>query len=177
MRVAGVVRNRWPACPGMGGRNQSEWVAGFLRNRRPESSGIRIFLFANAVHADEPYVPKEKEELYGIWVNEKYDGKPINSMWYYNSDGTWASYIETTGERIWAGPYSITEKWTDGEESLWYKIKWEDTLNGSAGYGLLKISDSGETLEAAYSMGDYPVKIDPNKSFYQYGGIHYRKKS
>jgi len=26
----------------MGGRNQSEWVAGFARNRRPESSGICI---------------------------------------------------------------------------------------------------------------------------------------
>ena len=138
---------------------------------------ISLILFTDAVQADGPYEPKEKEELYGIWVNEKYNGKPINSMWHYNSDGTWASYIETTGEPIYGGRYSITGKMTDAEESLWYKIKCENKSDGVIVYGLLKISNSGETLEAAYSMGDYPAKIDPSKSFWQYGGIHYRKKS
>ena len=38
-----MLRNRWPACSGIGGRNQSESVAGFVRNRRPESSGICTF--------------------------------------------------------------------------------------------------------------------------------------
>ena len=36
-----MLRNRWPTSSGISGRNQSEWVAGFDRNRRPESSGIR----------------------------------------------------------------------------------------------------------------------------------------
>jgi ketosteroid isomerase-like protein len=137
---------------------------------------ISLFLLANIVQADEPYVPKEKEELYSIWANEEYDGKFVNSKWDYNSDGTWASYQDTSGEPIWAGQYSITEKRTDAEENIWYKIKWINKYNGASGYGLLKISDSGQTLEAAYSMGDYPAKIDSNKSFWEYGGIHYSKK-
>lgn len=138
---------------------------------------VSLFLFVNFVQAEEHYVPKEKEELYGIWANEEYDGNYVNSRWDYNSDDTWASYVNTTGEPVWAGQYSITEKWTDAEENVWYKIKWENKFNGGSGFGLLKISDSGETIEAAYSIGDYPTKIDPNKSFWQYGGIHYRKKS
>ena len=32
MRVAGIVRNRWPACPGMGGRLRPESPAGIERN-------------------------------------------------------------------------------------------------------------------------------------------------
>ena len=32
---------RWPESSGMGGRNQSEWVAGFVRNQWPDCSGIR----------------------------------------------------------------------------------------------------------------------------------------
>ncbi|CAB1074784.1 hypothetical protein D1AOALGA4SA_2603, partial [Olavius algarvensis Delta 1 endosymbiont] len=35
----------WTACPGMGGRNQSEWVDGFARNCRPESRGIRTLVW------------------------------------------------------------------------------------------------------------------------------------
>ena len=30
--VAGMLRNGWPDCSGMGGRNGSEWVAGMRRN-------------------------------------------------------------------------------------------------------------------------------------------------
>ena len=135
---------------------------------------VSLFLFANAVQANEPYVPKDKEELYGTWVNKEYANKYINSKWDFNSDGTWASYRDTVGEPIWAGQYSITEKWTDAEGNIWYKIKWHNKWSGGSGFGLIKISDSGETMEAAYEEGDYPVKIDPTKSFWQYGGIHYK---
>lgn len=43
--VAGFGRNRRPTSVGISGRNESEWVAGLLRNQWPESSGIcNIFL-------------------------------------------------------------------------------------------------------------------------------------
>ena len=32
----------WPECSGMGGRNESEQVAGINRNQWPECVGIRI---------------------------------------------------------------------------------------------------------------------------------------
>ena len=137
---------------------------------------VSLFLFANFVQAEEPYVPKEKEELYGTWANKEYDGKYVNSKWIYTPDGTWASHRETSGSPVWEGQYSITAKWTDAADNVWYKITWKNKYSGGSGYALLKISDSGETLETAISTGDYPVKIDPNKPFWQYGGIHYRQK-
>lgn len=136
---------------------------------------VSLFLFANFVQADEPYVSKENEELYGIWVNKEYDGNYVHSKWNFNSDGTYASYRDTIGDPVKAGQYSITGKWTDDKDNVWYKITWINKNSGINGFGLLKISNSGETLEAAYSLGDYPEKIDPNRTFWQYGGIHYRQ--
>ncbi len=35
-----MLRNGWPDCPGMGGRNQSEWVAGMGRNTHKMDKGL-----------------------------------------------------------------------------------------------------------------------------------------
>jgi hypothetical protein len=136
---------------------------------------VSLIIFVSFAHSEEPYVPKENEELYGIWVNQEYNTTTVHARWDWNSDGTWASYPKTTGEPNWEGPYSITEKWTDAEGNVWYKVKWEDKWLALKGFGLIKISDSGNTIEANYSYGDYPAKIDPNQGFWEYAGIHYRK--
>ena len=138
---------------------------------------VSLFLYVSFAHSEEPYVPKENEEIYGIWVNEEYDATSAHARWDWNSDGTWASYSQTTNVPAWEGKYSITEKWTDVEGNVWYKVKWEDMHTGYDGFGLCKISDSGNTIEQSFSTDDYPAKIDPNKPFSAYAGIHYRKQS
>ncbi len=136
---------------------------------------VSLFLFVSFAHSEESYVPKENEQIYGIWVNEEYNATKVYARWDWNSDGTWAGYPKTTGEPNQEGPYSITEKWTDAEGNVWYKVKWKNKWIGNTGFGLLKISDSGATIEASYLYTDYPAKIDPNKPFSEYAGIHHRK--
>jgi hypothetical protein len=131
--------------------------------------GIQVFGEALA------YVPKENEELYGTWVNEEYNSSTAHARWDYNSDGTWASYSWVPAEPTWKGKYSITGKWTDKSGDVWYKITWVNEGWGTSGYGLIRIGDSGSTMESAYHMNEYPTKIDSTQSFWQYGGIHYRK--
>ena len=38
--MAGILRNRWPECVGIPGRNRSESMAGMRRNGWPDSIGI-----------------------------------------------------------------------------------------------------------------------------------------
>ena len=73
-----MLRNRWPASSGIGRQNQSEWVAGFARNRRPESSGIRSKQISKRIpstrrQAGDPIYENKWSFNYGLeWkINEQ----------------------------------------------------------------------------------------------------------
>jgi hypothetical protein len=141
---------------------------------------VSLLVFTGNLLAEEKaYEPKENEEIYGTWVNEKYDdlqtGEGKHARWDYNSDGTWATYYKSDGENpIWEGTYVIAAKWTN-KDGVCYKIThWNETSRVDC-YGLTCISDSGSTIEAAHSLQTHPEKIDRDLSFYRYIGIHYRK--
>ena len=72
--------------------------------------GVIVFWKSQVFGEESAYVPKKNEELYGTWVNEEYNSMIINARWDWGSDGTWASYPNTSGEPNWKGKYSITEK-------------------------------------------------------------------
>lgn len=137
--------------------------------------GVIVFWKIQVFGEKLVYVPKENEELYGTWVNEEYNSMIINARWDWKSDGNWASYPNTTGEPNWKGKYSITEKWTDDSGAVWYKMTWKNEIYGKSGYGLIRIGDSGLTMETAFSFSAYPTKIDSTTSLWGYGGIYYRK--
>ncbi|CAB1075169.1 Mobile element protein, partial [Olavius algarvensis Delta 1 endosymbiont] len=72
----------WTACPGMGGRNQSEWVDGFARNCRPESRGIRI---NNQVSLSLVYYPpyhSKYNPIERVWaiLENHWRGEVLNSV-------------------------------------------------------------------------------------------------
>jgi hypothetical protein len=129
-----------------------------------------IVIFIPAVQAGD-----SNEKIYGIWVNKENEETQGHPRWDYNSDGTWSSYLEIEDEPIWKGKYTITEKWTDSKKNVWYKIKWKNTITSYSGFGLIKISDSGNTFEHQFALDDYPSKIDPNEGFWKYSGILKRK--
>ena len=64
----------------------------------------------------------------------------------------------------------ITDKWTDSEGNIWYKVMW--VMFDQKGYELDKISNSGKTREYVYSYSKYPTKIDPENATYH---IYHRK--
>jgi hypothetical protein len=136
---------------------------------------ILISLFVIVISISAVQAGDANEKIYGIWVNKEYDMTGTYPRWDYNSDGTWASYVKIGDQPVWGGKYTITEKWTDSEKNVWYKIKWVNTMTAYEGFGLLKISDSGNTIEQQFAVGDYPSKIDPSKGFWEYAGIHRRK--
>ena len=138
---------------------------------------VSLVFFINFAYSEEPYVPKENEEYYGTWVNDEYDNVYTWTKWEIKPDGTWTSYSKVQSEYILVGKgtYTLTAKWKDDKGGIWYKMTNKNDILEVNGYGLLHISDSGSTMEAAYGRSDYPTKIDPKKSFPAYGGIHYKK--
>jgi len=57
------------------------------------------------------------------------------------------------------GEFVITNKWIDSKGNIWYTIIFKFYVQYN--YGLLKISNSGKTLEYAFG-NEYPKKIDPS---------------
>jgi hypothetical protein len=85
----------------------------------------------------------------------------------FNSDGTggsssWADSKEPT----YRTKILITGKWTDSEGNIMYKDHWVGDW-GEEGYSLLKISNSGNTLEYVFDSDKHPNKIDPKHSYYR----------
>lgn len=138
---------------------------------------VSLLLFLGIANSDESYVPTENEEYFGTWINKEYDNEPAWAKWVIKPDGTWKAYGKEDSEEYPSaeGPYTIAEKWTDDSGDVWYKISWTNLLMGYRGYGLIHISNSGSTMEAAYGRSDYPKVIDRTKSWWNYGGIHYKK--
>ncbi len=134
----------------------------------------------------------KKEELYGTWVNTDYDGveyltksaklifdpnpnafgenlksdigEPNGSIgWYYNTSDTKTGHEST---------FAIAKKWTDSEENVWYKINYYDYKFYTIDFLLVKMSNSGNTLEYMFCGLHSYDEIDPNS--YDYG-IFYRQ--
>ena len=141
---------------------------------------VTFLAFTGNVLAEEKaYVPKDNEEIYATWVNEKYyamqSGVQKHARWDFKSDGTWASYYKSDyAKPVWRGKYSIAEKWTD-KGDVWYKITFKNETFNINCYALIWISDSGSTMDSAHSLNTHPAKIDRAKPFIDYAGIHYRK--
>jgi hypothetical protein len=140
-----------------------------------------LAIFLGCTTAKTTKTDTEKEELYGSWVNKEFDGEKIyqtHSRWDFNSDETWASYVDISSKSPkWKGPYSITDKWLNNNGDVWYKMTWKNEISGTNGFGLILISNSGSTFEAAYSQSRYPEKINRDSVFWWYTGVLYRSKT
>ena len=118
-----------------------------------------------------------EEKLCGTWVNSDHDHKDKHAQWDFNPDGSFAFYSKLSSKSArWKGTYMISEKWTDNEGKMWFKIFWQDTIDRINGYGLICVDQSGNTMEAAHSSWYYPKKIDRKLPFWNYAGIHHRRK-
>lgn len=130
---------------------------------------VPFFLFG-----DQPYVPKENEEIYGTWVNTDNSGGYTEEQKIVIAPGGCKFYGMAAFE-IHSGNdmHTIVEKWVDSEGNIWYK-RHIDTSYGEW-IELDKISDNGTTLEYVISFitSRLPTKIDPNHKDYR---IYYRQK-
>ena len=111
-------------------------------------------------------------ELYGTWTNPDYNGMlggpPAKIV--INENGT-EQYYNNVSDTIPLATvdYAILDDWTDSG------IHWYKSLSDSGGtpmYTLIKLYDSGNTMESNSDLSTYPTTIDPSGSYY---GIFYRQ--
>ncbi len=108
------------------------------------------------------YISKDYE-IYGTWANPEYNGVTHDPKMVINPNGIIDFYnpITATKPSPFQGEFYITNKWTDTKGTIWYTyILYHYSQKR---YALVKISNSGKTLEMAY-YSDYPKEIDPKTS-------------
>jgi hypothetical protein len=119
--------------------------------------------FAEEFDKHRPYVAKDTEEIYATWVNpEVKSGHPQKTIYKANSIVEWFMSDRSVAPD-YIGRYLILNKWKDSEGNIWYKIH---SVGSHEFYSLIKISNSGNTLEIVEDRVDYPIKIDPKHVFY-----------
>ena len=125
-----------------------------------------LFIFAGK---KEP-----SEEICETWVNTDYNKLfDFYEKLVLNTDGTYALYNkESSAKPSYTGTYSITDKWTDDEGSIWYKIFNVEGEASNTFYDLVRISDSGRIYEVMTYKTDYPTEINPKSVAYR---IYYRQ--
>lgn len=105
---------------------------------------------------------EDSEDLYGTWVNPEYDtisGLAVKRV--FTPDGTWAKYERIDTDARISGTFTITDRWTDGNQNIWYKVAVVHPRTGKY-YLLAKLSNSGTALECACSIFDYPTAVEAN---------------
>jgi len=114
------------------------------------------------------------EECCGTWVNKEYDAYPgKGAVFILTPDGKYTSYgKESDAQPYETGTLIIKEKWIDSEGNIWYKVTFSPDIWPGTADGLMKLSNSGKTLEYVWSRGQAPTEIDPSSRTYR---IRYRK--
>jgi len=131
--------------------------------------------------AQEKYVPKADEEIYGTWTNEKNTNISGDQKLVYEADGLWKAYFKIADPLPYEeGTFRIDSKWTDSEGNIWYKTFGAMTSGRAIGVKyqeLIRISEAGAVWEGVYAdvlefdPDSYPAKVDPQDYTY---AIYYR---
>jgi hypothetical protein len=120
---------------------------------------------------------QENEEICGTWLNTEYKGHRHGQKWIFSPDGTFQQYsLESSPSPQFEGNYTITERRTDSEGNIWYKLKATGEVffgkEKAKWYFLGRIGDSGKTLEYNYHPVEYPKELAPDHPSYR---VYYRK--
>jgi len=134
----------------------------------------KLFILVMLLSTVSVLVAANTEEYCGTWVNKEYEASLGKSaVFILTPDGKYASYEkESDALTSHEGTLTIKEKWTDSEGNLWYKVIFSPTFVAVTRYGLMKLSNSGKTLESVRSRRQVPTEIDLNSATYR---IWYRK--
>jgi hypothetical protein len=117
----------------------------------------------------------------GTWINEEYS----TDVWKKGkiiifADGTWERYnrmdIKINVSHC-EGKYTISDSWKDVKGDIWFECRWDCFFHGTSGNALMKISNSGNTIEELYTrdIQDKVEEWDPDNKSYLYG-IYYRQE-
>jgi hypothetical protein len=115
--------------------------------------------------AQEKYIPKANEELYGTWTNEQNGGDKYHPQKVVLTADGYVGYSKISDTvSLFTWGLLIDKKWIDEEGNIWYKIHGigKGAYEGEKSQELYKLSKSGTVMERAFvaGMGEY------NPSYY-----------
>ncbi len=114
-------------------------------------------------------------EIYGTWVNPDYNELFSEAKLAFSPDGNLRFYGKDISTDYEKAEFIITNKWFDSKGNVWYTYRYKLLFQSIWVYVLVKISDSGKTLEFAEAGSDYPTEINPENTTYRYQ-ILYRQE-
>jgi hypothetical protein len=144
---------------------------------------VLIVLAFMSGFAQNKYVPRDNEELYGTWINKQDPG----NFWHpqrvvVTADGysRYSKLSDSVPVSSWK--LRIDGKWMDENGNTWYRVYslGVGEVEGVKYYELYKFSKSTTVMEIAsvwfkgereYDPSWYPTEIDANRDSYR---IYYR---
>jgi hypothetical protein len=130
-----------------------------------------VALAASVMAAERGYFATDNEPLYGTWVNMDYTSRPAQRL-VFKLDGTFEVFYNVDSKNPnFRGRYLITGRWNDAAGNIMYKTCFVGNW-GFEGYGLHRISNSGNTREAVVNPYEHSKEIDPKVGSYT---IYFRK--
>ena len=145
---------------------------------------VSIMIFILAVMIASDGFAKRKKPISDEDLVKAYTGSWINTeVGYYKPKvimyaGRWEHYTAIENETPYCyGDINLMEKWRESNGDVFFEYRWECEYHKEAvGYELLRISDSGKTLERIYTTGERRVEEwDPTNILYTYK-IYYRQE-
>jgi len=127
---------------------------------------ILLTLIPLVAGAQNKYVPKANEELYGVW-----NDATLPTAYEVYSPGAYQDYFRGIEAVMREATFRIDSKWADSEGSIWYKVFGVDT-DGQKFQVLFKVSLKGTLLEKQLKLvldfdpGNYPTVLDPSDPYY-----------
>ena len=128
---------------------------------------LAVLIIAGSCATTKKAISEEDffETWSGMWADTEYSGTHKRLLKRINhSNGTWEWYYDITGTIPNAkGISTILDHWIDSKGDIWYKASWESTP-GSVfavipnGYEMGKISNSGNTWELIFTLGESPIE-------------------
>ena len=149
-----------------------------MKGRMPFLGALAILfsLIAFGANAQDKYVPKSNEELYGTWINDKSINADDIQKQVSTPQGNKEYFKASDTVPVFDQEQQIYAKWTDSEGNTWYKIFGTNkagAYKGTKWQRLYTLSESATVCEYVYtivgefSANSYPTKIDA-------GELHYR---
>jgi beta-lactamase regulating signal transducer with metallopeptidase domain len=147
-------------------------IKGGKKMKRNMTIGVLTFLFAAIIglggFATDTtkhgfYIPEAKEEIAGTWINTSYSGNlPMFQKLVSHSWGYYEIFAHETDERPTVrGTMVLTDKWTDTEGNIWYKLYFRENMESYfVRFQLARISENGKVWEFVHSTADFPAEDD-----------------
>ena len=142
---------------------------------------ILILVFAVLIASDsfaqmkKPISDEELTEAYtGTWINPEIGYYKPKVIFY---PGKWEEYTSIDSKKPYCyGDIELMEKWKNSKGDIFFEYRWECMAHGTIGHELIRISDSGNTMERLITRGEKRVEEwDPDNPFSTYR-IHYRQE-